>query len=227
MGPNLALLKTVGPGVAEAELRPNALVKGSVLNFGGTAMVRLLTPTVVAVGLLAAPAAFAQTGVPNAAGGSVPQTAPKETLSQQDKQFVTEAAEGGMTEVELSKIAEKSANPEVKRFAERMVQDHSAANGELTWIATGLGIEMPKTLSSEHQRIRDHLRSMHGKAFDQQYMRLMVDDHDKAVKLFRQEAGSAHNPELKQFAQKTLPTIEQHQKMALALSHRLSETAAR
>ncbi|HWZ67109.1 MAG TPA: DUF4142 domain-containing protein [Stellaceae bacterium] len=135
--------------------------------------------------------------------------------------------EGGMTEVEISKVAEKSANPEVKHFAERMVQDHSAANTELTSIATGLGIEMPNTLSSEHQRIPDHLKSMHGKAFDQQYMRLMVDDHDKAVKLFRQESGSAHNAELKQFAQKTLPTIEQHQKLALAHSRRLSETASK
>jgi putative membrane protein len=98
---------------------------------------------------------------------------------------------------------------------------------ELTSIATGLGIEMPKTLSSEHQRIRDHLKSVHGKAFDQQYMRLMVDDHDKAVKLFRQESGSGQNAELKQFAQTTLPTIEQHQTMALALSHRLSETASK
>jgi putative membrane protein len=108
-----------------------------------------------------------------------------------------------------------------------MVQDHSAANAELTSIATGLGIEMPKTLAPLHQRIRDQLRSMHGKAFDQQYIRVMVDDRDKAVKLFRQEPTLAHNAELKQFAQKTLPTIEQHQKMALALSHRLSETAAK
>ena len=76
---------------------------------------------------------------------------------------------------------------------------------------------MPKTVSSEHQRIRDHLRSMHGKAFDQQYIRVMVDDHDKAVKLFRQESTLAHNAELKQFAQKTLPTIEQHKKMAVDL----------
>jgi putative membrane protein len=149
-------------------------------------MFRLLTTTaVVAVGLFAAPGAFAQTGAPNAAGGSAPQAAPKETLRQQDKQFVTEAAEGGMTEVELSKLAEKSGNPEVRHFAERMVRDHSAANAELTSIATGLGIEMPKTLASEHQRIRDQLRSRHGKVFDQHYMRLMVDDHDNAVKLFR------------------------------------------
>ena len=192
-------------------------------------MVRLLTTTaaLVAVGLFAASAALAQTGQPNAPGGSVPQTAPKEALSQQDKHFVTEAAEGGMTEVELSKIAEKSTNPEIKRFAERMVQDHSAANAELTSIAARLGDELTKTLDTEHQRVRDQLRSLRGKTFDQHYMRVMIDDHDKAVKLFRQEAGSAENAELKLFAQKTLPTIEQHQKMALALSHRLSETAAK
>jgi putative membrane protein len=191
-------------------------------------MVRLLTKTAAfLVGLLTASAAFAQTGHSYTAGGSTPQTAPKETLSQQDKDFVAEAAEGGMTEVELSKLAEKSANPEVKHFAQRMVRDHSAANAELTSIATGLGVEMPKTLNSEHQGVRDQLRSMHGKAFDQHYMRLMVDDHEKAVKLFRQESGSAQNAQLKKFAQKTLPTIEQHQKMALALWHRLSETAAK
>jgi putative membrane protein len=55
----------------------------------------------------------------------------------------------------------------------------------------------------------------------------MVDDHEKAVKLFRQESDSAQNAQLKKFAQKTLPIIEQHQKMAFALWHRLSETAAK
>ena len=59
-----------------------------------------------------------------------------------------------MAEVELSKIAQKSENAEVKRFAERMVQDHTAANEQLTAIATGLGVEMPKALDSEHERGR-------------------------------------------------------------------------
>jgi len=57
-------------------------------------------------------------------------------------------------------------------------------------------------------------------------MQIMVDDHDQAVKLFRQEISSSHDPRLKQFAQKALPTIEEHQKMALDLSGRLSKTAA-
>jgi len=48
-------------------------------------------------------------------------------------------------------------------------------------------------------------------------MRDMVADHDKVVRLFQQEERSGNEPELKQFAQKTLPTIEEHRKMAFEL----------
>lgn len=186
-------------------------------------MLRLLTTTaVVAVGLLAAPLSFAQTGQPHAAA-----TAAKDALDQEDKTFVREAAIGGMAEVELSKIAQKSENADVKRFAERMIEDHTKANEQLTSIATGLGVEIPKTVDSEHQRMREKLQTLHGKAFDDQYARDMVEDHNKAVKLFQQEERSGHNTELKQFAQKTLPTLEEHQKMALELSRKLSQTTAR
>jgi predicted outer membrane protein len=75
--------------------------------------------------------------------------------------------------------------------------------------------------------MREQLRNMHGKAFDQRYMQVMIEDHEQAVRLFRQEADAGHDLQLKQFAQKALPTIEEHQKMALDLSRRLSETAAR
>jgi putative membrane protein len=190
-------------------------------------MLRLLTTTAIGVGLLVASTSFAQTSHPNPAAGPAPTTVPGNRLDQQDASFIKEAAGGGMAEVTLSKMAEKSTNPDVKRFAEKMVRDHTAANTELTAIATGLGAEMPKTLDTDHQKIHDQLEGMHGKPFDQQYMRVMVEDHDQAVKLFRQQANSGHDLRLKQFAQKTLPTIEEHQKMALDLSRRLSETAAR
>jgi len=93
----------------------------------------------------------------------------------------------------------------------------------LTSIATGLGVDVPKNLGSEHERMREKLQTLHGKAFDDQYTRDMVEDYNKAVKLFQQEERSGHNTELKQFAQKTLPTLEEHQKMALELSHKLSD----
>jgi putative membrane protein len=202
-------------------------LKGHTVNFGGKAMARLLTAIAISVGLLIGPAAFAQMNQPNPAGGRGTTTAPLDLLGQQDRTFIKEAIGGGMAEVELSKIAEKSENAEVKRFAERMIHDHTTANTELTAIATGLGVEMPKALDTDHQRVRGQLQSMHGNAFDREYMRVMVEDHDQAVKLFRQETSAGHDSQLKQFAQKTLPTIEEHQKMALDLSRRLSETAAR
>src|SRR5499433_4011125 len=185
-------------------------------------MLRLLTT--IGVGLLVASTSFAQTSRPNPATSPAETTVPK--LDQQDSNFIKEAAAGGMAEVELSKIATKSVNPEVKRFAERMVRDHTSAGTELTGIATELGATLPKSLDTNHQKIRDQLANMHGPAFDRQYIQIMVDDHDQAVKLFRQEISSSHDPRLKQFAQKVLPTIEEHQKMALDLSGRLSKTAA-
>jgi putative membrane protein len=186
-------------------------------------MLRLLTTTAVAVGLLAASPTFAQTGQPNHAA----VTSAKDVLAQEDKTFVREAATGGMAEVELSRVAQKSENADVKRFAERLIEDHTRANEQLTSIAAGLGVEMPKTLDSEHERMRAKLQALHGKAFDDQYMHDMVEDHNKALKLFQQEERSGHNTELKQFAQKTLPTLEEHQKMAVELSRKLSQTAAR
>ena len=187
-------------------------------------MLRLLTTTaVVVVGVLAAPPIFAQTGQPSHAAA----TSAKDALDQEDKTFVREAAIGGMAEVELSKIAQKSENSDVKRFAERMIEDHTKASDQLTSTATGLGVDLPKTVDSEHERMREKLQTLHGKAFDDQYAHAMVEDHNKAVKLFQQEERAGHNTELKQFAQTTLPTLEEHQKMALELSRKLSQTAAR
>jgi putative membrane protein len=189
-------------------------------------MVRFLTAAAI-LGILLAPPLAAQTGRPCAAGGQAETTAPKDILDKQDDTFIKQAAAGGMAEVELSKITEKSENAEIKLFAEEMVRDHTAANVELTDIATALCVEMPKTFDADHQRIRAQLRIAHGGAFDQQYIRVMVGDHDQANNLFRQEADLGHEPQLRQFARKTLPSIEEHQKMALELSHRLDATASR
>jgi putative membrane protein len=86
---------------------------------------------------------------------------------------------------------------------------------------------MPNTLDADHQKIHDQLHTMHGEAFDQQYMLVMADDHDQAVKLFRQEDSLSRDSRLKQFAHKTLPTIEEHHMMAADLLRRLSQTAAK
>jgi len=188
-------------------------------------MIRLLTTTAVfAVGLLLAPAIYAQTSQPNAPS---PAAAAKDTLSQEDRTFIKEAAIGSMAEVELSKLAQKSENADVKSFADHMIEDHTAVNQQLTAIATDLGVDMPKALDSEHERLRENVQTLHGKAFDEQYMQGMVADHNKAVNLFQQEARSGSSVHLKQFALKTLSTLQEHQKMALELTHKVTQASAR
>ena len=86
-----------------------------------------------------------------------PTTAQKSMLDQQETTFIKDVTAGGMAEVELSKIAAKSVNSEVKRFTERMVRDHTAANTELTGIATELGAAVPRSLDKNHQKFRGQL----------------------------------------------------------------------
>jgi putative membrane protein len=191
---------------------------------GSDFMIALVTRSVaLALGVaLGAVSAHAQT--PPRKPAAAAATA---TLNREDQRFVQEAGAGGLAEVELSKIAQKSENPEVKNFADRMVQDHSKANQELVTVASSLGVDVPKALDAEHQRLSQKLAGLHGKAFDEEYMRAMLDDHNKTVMLFQAEERSGQNPELKQFAQKALPILQTHQKMAQELSRKVTTASSR
>jgi len=143
---------------------------------------------------------------------SAAATTARPVLSQEDRTFVNQAAIGGMAEVERSKIGQKSENPEVKSYANRMVRDHSASSQQLTDASASVGIEVPKALDTEHQRMREKLQRLHGKAFDDEYIRNMVEDHNKAVRLFQKEEHSGRDARLRQLTPNTLPTLEEHQK---------------
>jgi len=128
--------------------------------------------------------------------------------------FVQKAAQDGMTEVELGKVAlAKSQNAEVREFAQRMVTDHTKANQELAAIARQKGIDPPKKLDPEHQSMVSMLEGKSGAAFDNEYSRHMNMDHTKAISLF-EAASKASDADVAGFAKKTLPTLKEHKKMA-------------
>ena len=132
-----------------------------------------------------------------------------------DRKFVTEALKGGMAEVELGKLAtEKASNAAVKQFGQRMAADHGKAGEELKKLAQDKGIDPPTTLDSKHQKLRDRLAKLSGAEFDRAYMDEMVKDHRKDVKDFQREADKAKDPDVKSFASKTLPTLQEHLKQA-------------
>lgn len=132
-----------------------------------------------------------------------------------DQQFAMTAAKASMAEVELGKLAQdKASSPEVKKFAQRMVDDHSKANDELKTLAQNKNITLPTAPDATHKAHMDRMSKMSGEAFDRGYMQDMLKDHRKAVELFRMEANSGKDPDMKAWAAKTLPTIEEHLKMA-------------
>ncbi len=157
-------------------------------------------------------------------GGGVPQGAQgrqtsasgqSSSLAAADRTFIQEAAHGGLAEVELGKLAgEKASSADVKQFAQRIVQDHGRANDELKTLAQNKDITLPNDLDATHKATKDRLEKLSGAAFDRAYMQEMVQDHEKDVREFRKQAQSAQDADLKAWAAKTLPTLEQHFKMA-------------
>jgi putative membrane protein len=141
--------------------------------------------------------------------------------------FVKTAAQDGMTEVELGKLAmDRSSNPAVKRFAQKMVQDHGAANAELSGIAKRKSLQVPSGLDEEHQGMVTKLSAKSGAAFDADYAKHMAMDHTQAVALFQSEVQS-NDSELATFAKKTLPTLQEHKQMADRLSASVASPTAR
>lgn len=139
----------------------------------------------------------------------------KSSLSHADREFVENAAKGGMAEVDLGKFAQEHAsNPQVKDFAARMVQDHSKANEELRSLAQAKGVTMPAGASLKDNHEMSKLAKLTGADFDREYMDHMVKDHEKDVKEFQKEAGKAKDADVKNFAANTLPTLQEHLKIA-------------
>jgi putative membrane protein len=136
-------------------------------------------------------------------------------MNRGERKFLTEVAAHNMAEIQTGKIAEsKATNPEVKKFGERMVQDHSKANEELKQVAQSKGIQLPSDADRGHKREADRLQKLSGADFDKKYIGAMVKDHEQDVKEFRKMAKNAKDPEVRAFAEKTLPVLEEHLNLA-------------
>lgn len=132
------------------------------------------------------------------------------------------AAEGGMAEVAMSELALTNAsNAEVKEFAQRMVNDHTKANNELKELAGKMNVTLPAAPNAKQRATQDKLAKLNGAAFDREYMREQVKAHNETVALFEKEARAGRDSELKAWAEKTLPTLREHQRLANELSSKL------
>jgi len=136
-------------------------------------------------------------------------------LAPADTTFVRKAAEGGLAEVKLGQLArERGSSKAVKDFGDRMVKDHSKAGEELKEVASKKGITLRDSLNATDKALYDRLSKLSGPDFDQAYMQAMVKDHEEDVAEFRRESQSAKDPDIREFTSKTLPTLEEHLRLA-------------
>lgn len=136
-------------------------------------------------------------------------------LTTTEKEFMANAARGGMLEVQLGNLAaQKASSNDVKQFGERMATDHSQLGQKLQQLASNLGVSLPQDLKPEQQNAVSRLEKLSGKAFDREFMREIISDHTKAVSEFERAASQAPNADIKQFASEALPTLRDHLKRA-------------
>ena len=141
-----------------------------------------------------------------------------------DKEFVQKASEDGLAEVNHGNLAaRKASRKDVREFAQRMVKDHGKANAELLALANKKQLKVARDMGKEHKAMQDKLAGMSGEDFDRHYIHHMVEGHEKAVALFQGQTQSGKDEDLKKFAEKSLPVLQEHLKMARDIHGRLKE----
>ena len=196
---------------------------------------KMLSAALVAIGLFASleyksvaqPTQPTTSPNPGATQPSPPATKPspstqqnKTGLSSADRQFINQAAQGGMAEVQLGKLAQKRASSNaVKKYAQQMINEHTKVNKELMAIAAKKGVTPPKTIGPKYEKVRAQLSKLSGKSFDQAYMKEAgITAHTEQAALFQRQAQQGQDPELKAFAAKTLPAVQRHLQEAQAMT---------
>jgi putative membrane protein len=134
---------------------------------------------------------------------------------QDDNAFAMTVAQNGMAEVALAKLAlQKSKNADVKKFAQRVITDHTKVGQELKKIAAAKNITLPAEVKPEQKETHDRFMKLSGAEFDREFMNLMVENHGKSITAFEAESNNGTDAELKAFAGNTLPTLREHLQMA-------------
>ena len=198
-------------------------------------MVKLLGTTAVAVVLALGGPAIAQTQTqPTASPGTTKNVTGSAERSEKkvdrgDRKFMENAAEGGMREVELGKLAQQKAqNPQVKQLAETIVKDHEEANKKLMTLAQTMGLDLTKAIDQDDiKEDVEEFQKLDGAKFDKEYVEDMVEDHREDVKEFEKAAQNAKDPQLKSFAAEVAPKLRHHLQLAEAAQQSLDPQTSR
>ncbi len=144
------------------------------------------------------------------------------TLLPAEQQFLTDAIRASVTEVDMARLAlEKSQNEDVKNFAGMMQHDHTSVLQDFADIAQQKGMPLPNLATDEMKQNKERLSALSGSDFDREFVNMMVASHQKSVDMFRDQANTAQNEDVKRAVSDKLPSIETHLAKALELQSKL------
>lgn len=150
-----------------------------------------------------------------------PNTATSVVTDEKSSAFLMKAANSGIAEVQLAKLAQQKATlAAVKSFAAMLERDHSAANDQVKNLAGQRNVSLPASPSEDKQKMYTDMEKMTGKAFDKEYISMMVKSHNAGIDLFEDTKSNASDIDIKNFADKTLPTLKMHLDSAKAIQKR-------
>jgi len=157
----------------------------------------------------------------NAATDVNPSTTNNVVTDEKSSEFLKKVTNSGMAEVQLAKLAQQKATIDaVKNFAAMLERDHTAVNQQVKSLADQRSVAIPSTISDDKQKMYAEMEKMTGKAFDKDYISMMVKSHNDGISLFEDTRANASDIDVKNFADKTLPALKMHLDSAKAIQKR-------
>lgn len=148
-------------------------------------------------------------------------TATSVVTDEKSTTFLTKSTNSGLAEVQLAKLAQQKASIDaVKNFASMLERDHTAVNEQVKNLATARNVSLPSAPSEDKQKMYTDMEKMTGKAFDKEYISMMIKAHGDGIDLFEDTKANASDIDVKNFADKTLPTLKMHLDSAKAIQKR-------
>jgi putative membrane protein len=141
-------------------------------------------------------------------------------LNATDKQFLKMAADANMMEAHLGQMAQAQASEEtVRNFGKMLDQDHTKSYSQLQQVANKDGESIPKGINIRQDKSVEQLMHLKGPSFDRSFVRHEIQDHEKTIAEFKREAQRGEDPDLKSYAQQTLPVLKNHLRQAQDLAN--------
>ncbi len=143
-------------------------------------------------------------------------------LTSEEEAFIKSAGAGNSAEIQMAETAlKKSQNPDVKEFAQMMVNDHTTANDDLSQVAKAHNLSFPPAAPAKEVAMDTTMTALTGATFDKTYIKHMVAGHTKVLSEYKKAAGEVKDPALAAYVTKVTPTVEAHLKAAQDLEGKL------